>query len=152
MHGAAEVCTDAGGHSVFRGGLWLKVHVGVTCRAARNHFKKCKVIPCTDFRCGKPVLNGENLIKQPFVQRKVTPHAAQQCHWRVGVAVDEAGGEQAAAHILFLIIDGLRPLFTDIVDFISVNAKETILDAAEIPAFRCQDCSVFQKQFHAFPP
>ena len=153
---ALHAAVDIRLHARFRDGSDClggeKVHIGKARRAARKHFKDGKAAARRGVRRNEPVLNGKDLVKQPFPQRQSAPHAAQQHHGRMIVAVDETGHEELTLHILVFLILPCRSFRTDIINGIAAHAEKAVQRGVRAVLSAQQKIAVFKKNAHDNAP
>ena len=123
LHAAVQIRLDARLLRRPHGLLRKKVHIGKARRAARDHLKERKAARRGNVLPHEPVLNGEDRLKKPVLQRQSAADAAHERHGDVAVAVDESRRKKLACHILFKVIRRLRPLRADVVDLRSIDAE-----------------------------
>ena len=123
LHTAVQVRLDPRLFDRPDGLLGEKVHIGKARRAARDHLDQGKAARCGDILAHELVLDRENGLEEPVLQRQSAADAAHQRHGDMAVAVDESRGKEPAAHVLFKVIGLFGFFLTDIVDLRLIDAE-----------------------------
>ena len=110
LHRIAEVGLDAAHRHQLRRLPREEVHVGKAGGAAGQHLQQRQRRTGSDILRRHAALHGEYAVKQPPLQRQVSPHAPQQRHSGVGVGVHQSRQQQLAGHVLFAVEAALRAL------------------------------------------
>ena len=86
---AAHDCTEAHFPARFNIIIKLKIHIKACRHTACKVFKVCKLCKPVDVLPRQLCFKGENLVKQPLLQRQVIGVGTQKCHCRMCMRILE---------------------------------------------------------------